>query len=209
MTSALPDCARVCGFGQSVSRRKTSGRQARATRTVETGTCSSTVASTVARRDPQMWEGSVVSMHLAREQGAPTFPVPEVRAVAGAGLEGNRYFFQPGGGTGPKPEPEITLIEREALDALARDHGIKLEPGEHRRNVVTAGVPLNDLVGLEFRVGPVRLRGIELCEPCKYLEDLTGHPGLLRALIHRGGLVAQILDSGVIRTGDPVAPAPA
>jgi MOSC domain-containing protein YiiM len=154
-----------------------------------------------------MWEGSVVSVHLAREQGAPTFPVPEVRAVAGAGLEGNRYFFQPGddGGSGR----EITLIEREALEALERDHGIELEPGEHRRNVVTAGVPLNDLVGLEFRVGPVRLRGIKLCEPCAYLENLTGRPGLLRGLIHRGGLVAEILDSGVIRLGDPIAAAQA
>lgn len=154
-----------------------------------------------------MWEGSVVSIHLASEEGAPTFPVPEVRAVAGAGLEGNRYFFQPSGAAAP--EREITLIEREALDALERDHGIALEPGEHRRNVVTSGVPLNELVGLEFRVGPVRLHGIKLCEPCKYLEDLTGRPGLLRALVHRGGLVARILDSGVVRTGDPIAPAPA
>ncbi len=153
-----------------------------------------------------MWEGSVVSVHLAKEMGAPTYPVPEVQAVAGAGLEGDRNFKQ--GGHAP-PEREITLIERETLEALARDHGIDLEPGEHRRNVVTAGVPLNDLVGVEFLVGAVRVRGVELSEPCQYLENLTGRPGLLRALIHRGGLAARILEGGAIRAGDPIAPAPA
>ncbi|HZD68884.1 MAG TPA: MOSC domain-containing protein [Actinomycetes bacterium] len=152
-----------------------------------------------------MWAGSVVSVHLAGQVGAPTFPVGEVRAVAGAGLEGDRNF-QPAGHA--PPQREITLIERETLQALARDHGIELRPGEHRRNVVTAGVPLNELVGVEFRIGPVRVRGVGLCEPCKYLEDLTERPGLLRALVHRGGLAARILEGGAIRAGDPVAPAP-
>jgi MOSC domain-containing protein YiiM len=152
----------------------------------------------------QMWVGAVVSVHLAEREGEPTFPVTEVRAVAGAGLEGDRHFRSEGYDA---PEREITLIERETLEALARDHGIDLKPGEHRRNVVTTGVPLNDLVGAEFLVGPVRVRGVELCEPCKYLENLTGRPGLLRALVHRGGLAARILDGGVIRAGDPVAPA--
>ena len=150
-----------------------------------------------------MWAGSVVSIHLARVEGAPTFAVPEVRAVAGAGLEGDRNF-QPPGVDGPGPEREVTLIQQEALDAVAREHGIQLAPGEHRRNLVTLGVPLNDLVGQEFQVGSVRLLGLELCEPCNYLEGLTGKPGLLRALVHRGGLGARILDGGVLRVGDPV-----
>ena len=153
-----------------------------------------------------MWAGAVVSVHLAEREGEPTFPVTEVRAVAGAGIEGDRHFRPEGYDA---PEREITLIARETLEALARDHGIDLEPGEHRRNVVTSGVPLNELVGAEFLVGPVRVRGVELCEPCKYLENLTGRPGLLRALVHRGGLAVRILDGGVIRAGDPVAPAPA
>jgi MOSC domain-containing protein YiiM len=150
-----------------------------------------------------MWAGAVVSVHLAAREGEPTFPVTEVLAVAGAGLEGDRHFQAEGYDA---PEREITLIARETLEALARDHGIDLEPGEHRRNVVTTGVPLNDLVGAEFLVGTVRVRGVELCEPCRYLENLTGRPGLLRALVHRGGLAARILDGGVIRAGDPVAP---
>jgi MOSC domain-containing protein YiiM len=152
-----------------------------------------------------MWAGSVVSIHLARAEGAATLAVPEVRAVVGAGLEGDRYF-QPAAGGGP--ERDVTLIQQEALEAVAREHGIVLAPGEHRRNVVTAGVPLNDLIGQEFQVGQVRLRGLELSEPCRYLEELTGRPGLLRALVHRGGLGARILGGGVIRVGDPVVPAP-
>jgi MOSC domain-containing protein YiiM len=148
-----------------------------------------------------MWAGSVVSIFLAEAEGAATFAVDEVKAVAGAGIEGDRTF-RPGGDQ--LPQDEITLIEQEAIAALARESGIELEPGEHRRNLVTVGVPLNDLVGEEFQVGPVQLLGIELREPCKYLENLTGRPGLLRGLIHRGGLGAQILKGGTIRVGDPV-----
>jgi MOSC domain-containing protein YiiM len=149
-----------------------------------------------------MGKGAVVSIYLAAAEGAPTVAVPEVRAVAGAGLEGDRYFAAPGGSP---PERAMTLIEREALDGAAAEHGIALAPGEHRRNVVTTGVRLNDLVGEEFFVGPVLVRGVELSEPCKYLEDLTGKPGLIRALIHRGGLGVDILHGGVIRVGDPVS----
>jgi MOSC domain-containing protein YiiM len=148
-----------------------------------------------------MWAGSVVSIFLAEAEGAATFAVDEVKAVAGAGIEGDRTF-RPGGDQ--LPQDEITLIEQEAIAALARESGIELEPGEHRRNLVTVGVRLNDLVGEEFQVGPVRLLGIKLREPCKYLENLTGRPGLLRGLIHRGGLGAQILKGGTIRVGDPV-----
>jgi MOSC domain-containing protein YiiM len=148
-----------------------------------------------------MWAGSVVSIFLAEAEGAATFAVDEVKAVAGAGIEGDRTF-RPGGDQ--LPQDEITLIEQEAIAGLARESGIELEPGEHRRNLVTVGVPLNDLVGEEFQVGPVRLLGIALREPCKYLENLTGRPGLLRGLIHRGGLGAQILKGGTIRVGDPV-----
>jgi MOSC domain-containing protein YiiM len=159
-------------------------------------------ATAGSQEDQNMWAGSVVAIYIAEAEGAATFPVDEIKAVPGAGIEGDRTF-RPGGDQAP--EDEITLIAQEAIDALAREAGIELAPGEHRRNVVTAGVPLNDLVGEEFQVGPVRLRGIELREPCKYLENLTGRPGLIRGLVHRGGLGAQILTGGTVRVGDPVS----
>jgi MOSC domain-containing protein YiiM len=151
-----------------------------------------------------MWQGTVVSIHIAPEAGKPLFSVEEVRAIPGKGLEGDRYFNQTGSYSGkPGPDREVTLIEVEAIAALQRDHGISIGASESRRNIVTRGVPLNHLVGREFRVGRVRLRGLRLCEPCKHLESLT-RPGVLSGLIHRGGLRAQILSEGIIRVGDLV-----
>lgn len=163
-----------------------------------------------------LWQGYVVSLHIAAEAGQPMTVVPEVRAVPGRGLEGDRYFLGRGyysarpswGGR------EVTLIEVETIEALERGVvnaagdrlGLTLTPAETRRNIATAGVPLNHLVGRTFWVGPVQMRGTRLCEPCRYLEDLTRRPGLLGALVHRGGLRAQILTEGIIRAGDPIRP---
>ena len=95
------------------------------------------------------------------------------------------------------------LIESEALAAAASDYRLELPPNETRRNLLTRGVPLNHLVSREFLVGPVRLRGLRLCEPCKHLEKLT-RPGVREALVHRGGLRAQVLTGGTLRIGDVI-----
>lgn len=149
--------------------------------------------------------GRVESIHITPRGGAPMEARTEVRAVAGAGLEGDRYADRTGTySTKPKASRQITFIEAEALEALARELGMVLSPGETRRNVVTRGVALNHLVGREFTVGQARFLGHELCEPCKYLAGLTGRPDLLPGLVHRGGLRAEILDGGLVRVGDPV-----
>ena len=151
-----------------------------------------------------MSKGTIVSIHIAPSAAGPMVSVEQVRAVVGRGLEGDRYFAQAGTySKTPRPDREVTLIEVEAIEALAREYKIALEPGGARRNIVTRGVPLNHLVGREFRVGEVTLRGLRLCEPCAHLERLS-HPGIREALIHRGGLRAQILTDGTIRVGDPV-----
>lgn len=162
-----------------------------------------------------MWQGHVVSLHIAPEASAKMEVVTEVRAVPGRGLEGDRYFK----GTGyysDRPSHggrEVTLIEVESVEALdggvqsaqGDQLGIKLAAQDTRRNIATAGVPLNHLVDKEFWVGPVLLRGTRLCEPCKHLDELT-QPGVMGGLIHRGGLRARILSEGVIRPGDVVRP---
>lgn len=133
-------------------------------------------------------------------------PVPSVTAVAGRGLDGDRYFNATG--TYSKKSGahrEVTLIEIEAIEGLERDYGVKLDPQNSRRNIVTRGVPLNHLVGQEFHVGEVLLRGIRLCEPCAHLAELA-QAKVLPGLVHRGGLRAQILTGGTIRTGDDVEP---
>jgi MOSC domain-containing protein YiiM len=135
----------------------------------------------------------------------------EAKLIAGRGIEGDRYYL----GTGtysPKPDiREVTLIEMEALDALARNdpplqkEPIKLVPGDHRRNFTVKGVPLNHLVKKRFRVGECVLVGGRLNFPCKYLEELLALP-LYLPLYNRSGLNCSIEKGGVIRPGDPIEP---
>jgi len=128
-----------------------------------------------------------------------------VRAFPGRGLDGDRYLL----GTGtfakspPRPDHELTLIESEAIEAFARESGIAFTTMDARRNLVTRGIGLNALVGVEFSIGEARIRGLRLCEPCNYLAQRTD-AAILRGLVHRGGLRAQILSEGVLRVGDPI-----
>jgi MOSC domain-containing protein YiiM len=151
-----------------------------------------------------MWSGTVESIHIAPAAKAPTATVDQVEAIPGAGLVGDRYYLKQGTFFKPEPDFELTLIEAEAIEAAQREYKVQLAVGEARRNLVTRGVPLNHLVGREFVVGGVRIRGIRLCEPCGHLESLTGLP-VIKALRHRGGLRAQILTQGLIRVGDAVS----
>jgi MOSC domain-containing protein YiiM len=129
--------------------------------------------------------------------------VEQAEAIPGVGLAGDRYASKQGTFYNPLPEYELTLIESEAVEALRRDCEIALAPGDARRNIVTRGVPLNHLVGREFQVGEVKVRGIRLCEPCDHLQRVTG-VSVIKGLLHRGGLRAQILSQGTIRVGDAV-----
>jgi MOSC domain-containing protein YiiM len=150
-----------------------------------------------------MVKGAIEAIHIAPGAKEPVRSVEQVLAVPGRGLEGDRYFLKQGTFYKPEPAHELTLIEAEAIEAMMRDYGITLGPGEARRNLTTSGVPLNHLVGREFRVGDVRVRGLRLCEPCNHLQTVTGRE-VIKGLRHRGGLRAQILSEGVIRVGDVV-----
>ncbi len=132
--------------------------------------------------------------------------VESIRVVAGKGIEGDRFFKRAGTyeGTGRLGAGrEVTLIEASALRALKEEHGIELAFAETRRNILVEGVALNDLVGREFKVGNVTLRGMRLCEPCRHLSELTGKP-LVSPLCHRGGLNAQAVTTGTVSKGDRV-----
>jgi MOSC domain-containing protein YiiM len=151
-----------------------------------------------------MFSGNIHSIHIASAAKEPTHVVSEVQAIPGVGLAGDRYALKQGTFYKPEPDFELTLIEAEAIEAIRIEYKIELAPGEARRNLVTRGVPLNHLVGREFRIGDVLIRGIRLCEPCKHLEALTERP-VVMSLRHRGGLRAQILKEGTIRAGDIVS----
>ncbi|MEE9164022.1 MAG: MOSC domain-containing protein [Thermoplasmata archaeon] len=151
-----------------------------------------------------MHPGKIVSIHVASKAEAGMRSLTEAHAVAGRGLEGDRYFDETGTySRRPGPDRQLTLIEWEALEALGRDYDMDLDPGNARRNLVTRGVPLNHLVGRTFRAGEVLLRGLRLCEPCRHLAGLV-QKDVVPGLIHRGGLRAEILTTGTIRVGDPL-----
>jgi MOSC domain-containing protein YiiM len=147
--------------------------------------------------------GQVVGIYVGAEARGPLASVDEVRAEPGRGLEGDRYWKRQGTFWKPIADREVTLIESEALEAVAAEAGVTLEARDARRNLATRGVRLNDLVNRRFRVGGTTLLGVRLCEPCGHLEELTGRR--LRAFFAgRGGLRAGILTGGVIRVGDVI-----
>ena len=151
-----------------------------------------------------MGEARIVSIFIAPEEGAPIASLDQVRAVEGKGLEGDRYFKK--AGTFSKkndPAREVTLVELEAIRRLEESEGIRLDPSEARRNLLTEGIHLNTLVGREFRVGEATLRGIKLCHPCGLLERRT-EPGVKKGLDNRGGLNAQIVSGGLIKVDDRI-----
>ena len=151
-----------------------------------------------------MFKGSLIKILITSAAGQPMQEVKEARAVPGKGLEGDRYYSDTGQYSAkPGSGRQVTLIEIEALEAMKDETGIELQAAEARRNLVTCGVPLNQLVDKQFQVGEVVLRGVRLCEPCIYLEGMT-QPGVRTALVHRGGLRADILKAGTLRPGDVI-----
>jgi len=150
-------------------------------------------------------KGMVIGIHIASARAAPMQLVEEAHAVPGRGLEGDRYFD--GGGTFsvpfPNPDSEVTLIEEESLTVFNHECRSSMLPANTRRNIVTRGVELNNLVGREFRIGVVRFLGHGLCEPCDHLQKLTSEP-VLTGLVGKGGLRAQVLTEGIFRLGDSI-----
>lgn len=152
--------------------------------------------------------GRVVSIYTAPAAGSPMQARERVLAVPGRGLQGDRYFAGNGAATrrtAPGREvTEVTLIEAEVIEYLQSEYGLDVGAPDSRRNIVTQGVELNSLVGREFSVGDVRLRGAGLCEPCVSLVKGPENKPLLRGLVHKGGLRAKILNLGTIMVDDPV-----
>lgn len=151
--------------------------------------------------------GKLVGIYLAAKAEETPRLVEKVQALAGRGLEGDRYAVMQGTFSDRPGQRDVTLIESEVLESYEQESGKKLSAAESRRNLLTQGVRLNDLVGREFQVGAVRMRGLRLSEPCTHLMRLT-HPETLRGLVHRGGLVAEVLNDGELRVGDVVTAEP-
>jgi MOSC domain-containing protein YiiM len=137
--------------------------------------------------------GVVEAITLVVDSTGATRVVAAVDAEAGKGLDGDYH-------------DDLTLIAAESLEGLRDDTGILLSGEQSRRNVLTRGVDLNALVGRRFMVGSVEAEGVELAEPCTKLQRISGERGVLRGLVHRGGLRADIVSGGRIGLGDAVSP---
>jgi MOSC domain-containing protein YiiM len=137
-------------------------------------------------------DGVVEGIFFGAVDEGPLEAADTVQVKTGAGIEGDRYG-----------DTDITLFEAEAIEDLKTNTGIELKPSEIRRNVMTRGISLNDLLGHRIRVGEVEAVVTELCHPCSHLQKLT-QPGVLRGLVNRGGLNADVVSGGAIRVGDQI-----
>ena len=132
--------------------------------------------------------------------GGESVSVEAVKAISGRGIEGDRYY-----GQDTHPARQLTLIECEVIDQFNNETGSEFPHTVFRRNLITEGVKLNNLVGKTFYVGEVKLCGKELCEPCLYLQEKLKVSDLVKRLTHKGGLCCEILTSGTIRAGDKLS----
>jgi hypothetical protein len=146
--------------------------------------------------------GTIEALVIAPDATAQVSNVRSARALAGRGIEGDRYAAGAGTFASGRPGSALTLVDAAILDELAAARGA---PVDHRRNVVVRGTDLNALVGREFTLGDVRCRGRRLCEPCAHLDRLNGGE-LLRPMVHRGGLRADVLTAGTLHVGDRLRP---
>lgn len=133
-------------------------------------------------------------------KGGAIKSVDEVRAAAEFGLVGDRYFL---GQNRPKLSCQLTLIEAENIEEFKRTTGLAFDADDARRDIVTRGIRLNPLLGQDFSIGEIRVRAIELCEPCSLLAKRT-HREVRGELVHKGGLRCEILTSETIHVGDAV-----
>jgi MOSC domain-containing protein YiiM len=157
---------------------------------------------------PVGWSGVVEGLHTAPRSMIPTRSVESVLIVEGLGIEGDRYARRLGflseriEKRGDTPNRLVTFFEAETIEALQHDHKVWITPEDHRRNITTRGVPLNDLIGREFRVGEAVLFGT-LATPCKHLDDLLGI-SLINLLANRAGLNAGVIRGGRVQLGDRI-----
>ena len=149
------------------------------------------------------WRGSVAAIFIAQNSADEMISLSRVRAFADRGLEGDR-FFRDSWSAVRRSDKAVSLIEEEVLELAAKEVGVEALGKLSRRNVVTRGVALIDLLGREFTVGTIRMRGIRLFEPCAHLVQVSKLPGIFKALKHRSGLKAAVVSDGEIRIGDAV-----
>lgn len=147
--------------------------------------------------------GVIEGIYVAPEGGAPLKRVEGATAIEGCGLDGDRYCSGTGHWSRFGRDCQVTFVEAEDLEHIATETGLRIRNGEHRRNVVTRGVRLEDLRRKRFRAGEVLFGDGKPCSVCRHVEEVS-EPGMTRALRGRGGMCARVLEGGKVRAGDAV-----
>ena len=125
--------------------------------------------------------------------------VNSIKVLANQGIVGDRHFNEFN-----DPYNQITLIESENIDNYNVKYGLNIPYKDFRRNIITKGIKLNDLVGKRFQIGKVELEGIDLCRPCKHLSEILDQDNIIKEFLRRGGLRCQILSSSSIEVGNKI-----
>ena len=145
--------------------------------------------------------GKIVKLLISKDPKSTMLSLNQIVLEAGKGIFGDRYYNQEGTFSNKgeiQPDRDVTLIEIEKIDALNKEHNLDITAEDLRRNIVVSNCDLNSLVDKEFQIGEVVLKGLRLCEPCKYLSDKLDNEEVLSQMIHKAGLRAQIIKSGSI-----------
>ena len=142
----------------------------------------------------------VYKIGISDNNNMPINEVISIDVLAGQGVVGDRHFSKFN-----DPYNQLSLIESENIDYYNIKYGLNIPYIDFRRNIVTKGIQLNDLVGKKILVGKVELEGIDLCRPCKHLSEVLGQENIIKEFLRRGGLRCKILTSSCIRVGDKIS----
>ena len=142
----------------------------------------------------------VYKIGIAINNNQPINEVNSINVLADQGIVGDRHFNEFN-----DPYNQLSLIESENIDYYNIKYGLNISYIDFRRNIVTKGIQLNDLVGKKILVGDVELEGIDLCRPCKHLSETLGQENIIKEFLRRGGLRCEILSSGTINVGDKIS----
>ncbi len=145
--------------------------------------------------------GKIAKLLISKDTQSDMLNVNQIVLEVGKGIFGDRYYNQEGTFSNKgeiEPDRDVTLIEIEKIDALNKENDLNITAEDFRRNIVVSNCDLNSLVGKEFQIGEVVLKGLRLCEPCKYLSNKLDNEKVLSQMVHKAGLRAQIIKGGSI-----------
>ena len=141
----------------------------------------------------------VLKLGITNNNNKKIVEVKSINVLANKGIVGDRHFNEYN-----DPYCQLSLIESENIDYYNTKYGLNIPYTDFRRNVITKGINLNNLIGKKLQIGNVKVEGVDLCRPCKHLTEMLNQENILKEFLRRGGLRCQILSSSSISIGDEI-----